>query len=139
MESVQADNVLTDRAAELDRARGRASLVDPFGRAISYLRVSVTVFTLEELDRLYSAFIARGVRKLRLTGGEPLVRRRIMTVFSSLSRYLRSGRLDELTLTTNSSQPGKYAQEFRAHGVHRRHRRKAPLVDAQGECCLNSL
>ena len=115
MESVQADNVLTDRAAapELDRARGRASLVDPFGRAISYLRVSVTdrcdfrcvycmaenmtflpkadLLTLEELDRLSSAFIARGVRKLRLTGGEPLVRRGIMTLFSSLSRHLRSG------------------------------------------------
>jgi len=143
MESVQADNVLTDRAAapELDRARGRASLVDPFGRAISYLRVSVTdrcdfrcvycmaenmtflpkadLLTLEELDRLCSAFIARGVRKLRLTGGEPLVRRGIMTLFSSLSRYLRSGRLDELTLTTNGSQLGKYAQEIRAHGVRR--------------------
>jgi len=143
MESVQADNVLTDRAAapELDRARGRASLVDPFGRAISYLRVSVTdrcdfrcvycmaedmtflpkadLLTLEELDRLCSAFIARGVRKLRLTGGEPLVRRGIMTLFSSLSRYLRSGRLDELTLTTNGSLLGKYAQEIRAHGVRR--------------------
>ena len=104
MESVQADNVLTDRAAapELDRARGRASLVDPFGRAITYLRVSVTdrcdfrcvycmsenmtflpkpdLLTLEELDRLCSAFVARGVRKLRLTGGEPLVRRAIMTL-----------------------------------------------------------
>ena len=143
MESVQADNVLTDRAAaqELDHARGRASLVDPFGRAISYLRVSVTdrcdfrcvycmaenmtflpkadLLTLEELDRLCSAFIARGVRKLRLTGGEPLARRGIMTLFSSLSRYLRSGRLDELTLTTNGSHLGKYAPEIRAHGVRR--------------------
>ena len=143
MESVQEDNVLTDRAAapEPDRARGRASLVDPFGRAISYLRVSVTdrcdfrcvycmaenmtflpkadLLTLEELDRLCSAFIARGVRKLRLTGGEPLVRRDIMTLLSSLSRHLRSGRLDELTLTTNGSQLGKYAQEIGAHGVRR--------------------
>ena len=112
MENVQTDNVLTDRAAapELDRDRGRASLVDPFGRAITYLRVSVTdrcdfrcvycmsedmtflpkrdLLTLEELDRLCSAFVARGVRKLRLTGGEPLVRRDIMTLFGSLSRHL---------------------------------------------------
>jgi GTP 3',8-cyclase len=143
MESLQGNNVLADRAAapELDRARGRSSLIDPFGRAISYLRVSVTdrcdfrcvycmaenmtflpkadLLTLEELDRLCSAFIARGVRKLRLTGGEPLVRRGIMTLFSSMSRYLRSGLLDELTLTTNGSQLGKYAQEIRSHGVRR--------------------
>ena len=143
MQGLQADNALTDRAAapEPDRARGRSSLVDPFGRAISYLRVSVTdrcdfrcvycmaenmtflpkadVLTLEELDRLCSAFIARGVRKLRLTGGEPLVRHGIMTLFSSLSRHLHSGRLDELTLTTNGSQLRKYAQEIRAHGVRR--------------------
>jgi GTP 3',8-cyclase len=116
-------------------------LVDPFGRAISYLRVSVTdrcdfrcvycmaenmtflpkadVLSLEELDRLCSAFIARGVRKLRLTGGEPLVRRGIMTLVSSLSRHLSSGQLDELTLTTNGSQLGKYAQELKSHGVQR--------------------
>ncbi|MGH6767339.1 MAG: GTP 3',8-cyclase MoaA, partial [Bradyrhizobium sp.] len=116
-------------------------MVDPFGRAISYLRVSVTdrcdfrcvycmaenmtflpkvdLLTLEELDRLCSAFVAGGVRKLRLTGGEPLVRREIMTLFSSLSRHLRSGRLEELTLTTNGSQLGKYAQEIKAHGVRR--------------------
>jgi GTP 3',8-cyclase len=143
MQGVQADNVVTDRAAALepDRVRGRSSLVDPFGRAISYLRVSVTdrcdfrcvycmaenmtflpkadVLTLEELDRLCSAFIARGVRKLRLTGGEPLVRHGIMTLFSSLSGHLRSGRLDELTLTTNGSQLRKYAQEISAHGVRR--------------------
>src|ERR1700689_169615 len=109
----------------LDGAAGRPSLVDPFGRDISYLRVSVTdrcdfrcvycmsenmaflpkadVLTLEELDRLCSAFIARGVRKLRLTGGEPLVRRGIMTLLNSLSRHLRSGALDQLTLTTNRS------------------------------------
>src|SRR5450756_2873111 len=104
-------------------------MTDPFGRTISYLRVSVTdrcdlrcfycmsenmtflpkadLLSLEELDRLCSAFVARGVRKLRLTGGEPLVRRGIMTLFGALSRYLRSGRLDELTLTTNGSQLGK--------------------------------
>ena len=118
-------------ARKFDGAAGRPSLVDPFGRGISYLRVSVTdrcdfrcvycmaenmaflpkadVLTLEELDRLCSAFIARGVRKLRLTGGEPLVRRGIMTLVNSLSRHLHTGDLDELTLTTNGSQLAKYA------------------------------
>jgi GTP 3',8-cyclase len=121
-------------------ARGRA-LVDPFERTISYLRVSVTdrcdfrcvycmsedmtflpktdLLTLEELDRLCSAFVARGVIKLRLTGGEPLVRRGIMTLFASLSRHLKSGTLKELTLTTNGSQLVKYAGELKAHGVKR--------------------
>ena len=119
----------------------RPALVDPFGREITYLRVSVTdrcdfrcvycmaehmtflpkadLLTLEELDRLCSAFIARGVRKLRLTGGEPLVRRGIMTLFATLSRHLASGALDELTLTTNGSQLAKYAAELAAHGVQR--------------------
>src|SRR5215470_6926118 len=118
-----------------------APMVDPFGRAISYLRVSVTdrcdfrcvycmsehmtflpkadLLTLEELDRLCSAFIARGVRKLRLTGGEPLVRRGIMTLFGSLARHLDSGELDELTVTTNGSQLPKYAAELAALGVKR--------------------
>ena len=122
-------------------AAERPALVDPFGRAITYLRVSVTdrcdfrcvycmaenmaflpkadVLTLEELDRLCSAFVARGVRKLRLTGGEPLVRRGIMTLVTSLSRHLRSGELDELTLTTNGSQLAKYAEEIKAAGVRR--------------------
>ena len=126
---------------ELDGAAGRRELVDPFGRAITYLRVSVTdrcdfrcvycmaenmsflpkaeVLTLEELDRLCSAFIARGIRKLRLTGGEPLVRRGIMTLVNSLSRHLRSGQLDELTLTTNGSQLSKYAEDIKAAGVQR--------------------
>jgi cyclic pyranopterin phosphate synthase len=130
------------RAAELSRpSRQRAPLVDPFQRAITYLRVSVTdrcdfrcvycmsehmtflpkadLLTLEELDRLCSAFISKGVRKLRLTGGEPLVRRGIMTLFSSLSRHLDSGDLDELTLTTNGSQLPKYAAELAALGVRR--------------------
>src|SRR5579875_3955848 len=111
-------------------------MIDPFGRTISYLRVSVTdrcdlrcvycmaenmtflpkadLLTLEELDRLCSAFIARGVRKLRLTGGEPLVRRGIMTLVGSLSRHLRTGELEELTLTTNGSQLAKYADELKA-------------------------
>jgi GTP 3',8-cyclase len=116
-------------------------LVDPFGRAITYLRVSVTdrcdfrcvycmaedmtflpkadVLSLEELDRLCSAFVAKGVRKLRLTGGEPLVRRGIMTLVASLARHLGSGALDELTLTTNGSQLRKYAADLAAHGVRR--------------------
>src|ERR1700688_3645585 len=118
-----------------------APLVDPFARHITYLRVSVTdrcdfrcvycmaenmtflpkgdLLTLEELDRLCSAFVARGVRKLRLTGGEPLVRSGIMTLFASLSRHLSSGALDELTLTTNGSQLPKYAAELFGHGVRR--------------------
>src|SRR5881392_2262090 len=127
---------------DLDRnGRRPAPLVDPFARAITYLRVSVTdrcdfrcvycmsenmtflpkadVLSLEELDRLCSAFIAKGVRKLRLTGGEPLVRRGIMTLVASLSRHLDAGALDELTLTTNGSQLPKYASELAGHGVRR--------------------
>jgi cyclic pyranopterin phosphate synthase len=77
------------------------------------------ILTLEELDRLCSAFVARGVRKLRLTGGEPLVRRGIMTLVNSLSRHLRSGDLTELTLTTNGSQLEKYAHDLRAAGIRR--------------------
>ncbi|MGN6460194.1 MAG: GTP 3',8-cyclase MoaA [Pseudolabrys sp.] len=116
-------------------------LIDPFARAITYLRVSVTdrcdlrcvycmsehmtflpkadLLTLEELDRLCSAFVARGVRKLRMTGGEPLVRRGVMTLFSSLSRHLESGALDELTLTTNGTQLAKHAADLKACGVER--------------------
>jgi cyclic pyranopterin phosphate synthase len=116
-------------------------LVDPFARAITYLRVSVTdrcdfrcvycmaenmtflpkadLLSLEELDRLCSAFVDRGVRKLRLTGGEPLVRRGIMTLFTSLSRHLATGALDELTLTTNGSQLPKYAGQLADLGVKR--------------------
>jgi cyclic pyranopterin phosphate synthase len=127
--------------AELDSGAGRQPLIDPFGRAISYLRVSVTdrcdfrcvycmaenmsflpkseILTLEELDRLCSAFVTRGVRKLRLTGGEPLVRRGIMTLVNSLARHLRTGHLDELTLTTNGSQLEKYARDLRAAGIRR--------------------
>ena len=116
-------------------------MIDPFGRKVTYLRVSVTdrcdfrcvycmaeamtflpkpeVLSLEELDRLCSAFIAKGVRKLRLTGGEPLVRRGIMTLVQSLSRHLESGALDELTLTTNGSQLEKHAQALVEAGVRR--------------------
>jgi cyclic pyranopterin phosphate synthase len=130
---------------EFDRALeggiARPTLIDPFGREITYLRVSVTdrcdfrcvycmnehmaflpkadLLTLEELDRLCSAFVARGVRKLRLTGGEPLVRRGIMTLFSTLARHLASGRLEELTLTTNGSQLEKYAKDLAAVGIKR--------------------
>jgi GTP 3',8-cyclase len=142
MDSVEVKDVETDELnGALDGASGRPTLLDPFGRSITYLRVSVTdrcdfrcvycmsehmaflpkaeLLTLEELDRLCSAFVARGVRKLRLTGGEPLVRRGIMTLFTSLSRHLAAGLLDELTLTTNGSQLGKYATELKAHGVRR--------------------
>src|SRR6476469_3483816 len=118
-----------------------APMIDPFGRAITYLRVSVTdrcdfrcvycmaedmhflpkqdLLTLEELDRLCSAFIARGVRKLRLTGGEPLVRRNVMSLVRTLSRHLSSGALDELTLTTNGSQLSRFAAELADCGVRR--------------------
>ena len=116
-------------------------MTDPFGRTISYLRVSVTdrcdlrcfycmsedmtflpkadLLTLEELDRLCSAFIAKGVRKLRLTGGEPLVRRNVMSLVRSLSRHLDTGALNELTLTTNGSQLARFAGELRDCGVRR--------------------
>src|SRR5450756_1379192 len=116
-------------------------MTDPFGRTISYLRVSVTdrcdlrcfycmsedmtflpkadLLTLEELDRLCSAFIAKGVRKLRLTGGEPLVRRNVMSLVRSLSRHLKTGALNELTLTTNGSQLARFAGELADCGVRR--------------------
>jgi cyclic pyranopterin phosphate synthase len=127
-----------DPTADMTRP---APLVDPFARAITYLRVSVTdrcdfrcvycmaedmtflpkaeVLTLEELDRLCSAFIGLGVRKLRLTGGEPLVRRNVMGLIRGLGRHLDSGALDELTLTTNGSQLARYADELADAGVRR--------------------
>ncbi len=117
------------------------AIIDPFGRAITYLRVSVTdrcdfrcvycmaenmtflpkaeILTLEELDRLCSAFVRRGVRKLRLTGGEPLVRKNVMSLVRSLSRHLGTGALDELTLTTNGSQLARFAGELADCGVRR--------------------
>ena len=116
-------------------------MIDPFGRTISYLRVSVTdrcdlrcfycmaedmtflpkadLLTLEELDRLCSAFIARGVTKLRLTGGEPLVRRNVMSLVRSLSRHLTSGALRELTMTTNGTQLARFASELADCGIRR--------------------
>ncbi len=117
------------------------SMIDPFGRHVTYLRVSVTdrcdfrcvycmsehmsflpkaeLLSLEELDRLCSAFVARGVKKLRITGGEPLVRKNIMWLMRQLSRHLGTGALDELTLTTNGSQLARYAGELAAIGVKR--------------------
>ncbi|SFP70792.1 GTP 3',8-cyclase MoaA [Tranquillimonas alkanivorans] len=116
-------------------------LIDPYLRPISYLRVSVTdrcdfrcvycmsenmtflpkkeLLTLEELDRMCSAFVKLGVKKLRITGGEPLVRRDIMTFFRSMSRHLDSGDLKELTLTTNGSQLARFADDLYAAGVRR--------------------
>jgi GTP 3',8-cyclase len=116
-------------------------LIDPFARAISYLRVSVTdrcdfrctycmsenmtflpkadLLSLEELDRLCSVFVQMGVQKLRITGGEPLVRKGIMTFFKGMSRHLESGALQELTLTTNGSQLARYAADLAACGIRR--------------------
>ncbi len=119
----------------------QSAMIDPFGRSITYLRVSVTdrcdfrctycmaedmtflpkrdLLTLEELDRLCSVFIDKGVRKLRLTGGEPLVRKNVLHLVRQLSRHLSSGALDELTLTTNGSQLARHAAELAACGVRR--------------------
>ncbi|MCB2095120.1 MAG: GTP 3',8-cyclase MoaA [Rhodobacteraceae bacterium] len=116
-------------------------LIDPFARPISYLRVSVTdrcdfrctycmsehmqflpkkdLLTLEELDRLSSAFIRMGVKKLRITGGEPLVRKGIMSYFRAMSRHLETGALRELTLTTNGSQLARFAGDLADCGVRR--------------------
>ena len=117
------------------------NMIDPFGRSITYLRVSVTdrcdfrctycmaedmvflpkkdLLSLEELDRLCTVFIEKGVRKLRLTGGEPLVRKNIMHLVRQLSRHLETGALEELTLTTNGSQLSRFAQELADCGVKR--------------------
>jgi len=116
-------------------------LIDPFGRTIDYLRISVTdrcdfrcvycmpeamtflpradVLSLEEIDTIASAFVARGTRKLRLTGGEPLVRRGVIDLVRSLARHLASGALDELTMTTNGSQLRNFAKDLAAAGIRR--------------------
>jgi len=116
-------------------------MIDPFGRTISYLRISVTdrcdfrcvycmaedmhflpkaeILSLEEIDMLASAFVAKGVRKLRLTGGEPLVRRNVMWLIERLGRHLGTGALDELTVTTNGSQLARFADGLAAAGVRR--------------------
>ncbi|EME67501.1 molybdenum cofactor biosynthesis protein A, partial [Paramagnetospirillum caucaseum] len=120
---------------------GGCVMIDPFGRTVSYLRVSVTdrcdlrcvycmsedmhflpkaeILSLEELERLCGAFVRSGVRKLRLTGGEPLVRRGIMSLITNLGRLVQSGELDELTLTTNATQLARYAEDLAAAGVRR--------------------
>jgi cyclic pyranopterin phosphate synthase len=131
-------------------------MIDPFGRHVSYLRVSVTdrcdfrcvycmaenmtflpkkdMLTLEELDRLCSVFVEKGVKKLRLTGGEPLVRRNIMSLFENLSRHLKSGALEELTLTTNGSQLRKVCAASLpiAACAHQRVARHAGRGEVQG-------
>ena len=135
-------NSAEERPGDTDAARHLApSMVDPFGRTVSYLRVSVTdrcdfrcvycmaenmtflpkkdLLSLEELDRLCTVFVEKGVRKLRLTGGEPLVRKNILWLIRSLSRHLASGALEELTLTTNGSQLPRYAAELADCGVRR--------------------
>ncbi|HSE77948.1 MAG TPA: GTP 3',8-cyclase MoaA [Alphaproteobacteria bacterium] len=132
---------MTNLHSETNLGSPTAPLIDPYQRRISYLRVSVTdrcdfrcvycmaedmaflpkaeILTLEELDRLCSSFVRMGVRKLRLTGGEPLVRRNIMWLFKRLGRHLASGDLAELTVTTNGSQLGRYAGELAEAGVRR--------------------
>ncbi|MGZ3273839.1 MAG: GTP 3',8-cyclase MoaA [Caulobacteraceae bacterium] len=122
-------------------AKARTALVDPFGRSIDYVRVSVTdrcdfrcvycmaehqvflpkaeVLTIEELDRLCTAFVGLGTKKLRMTGGEPLMRKGFMELVAGLSRHLKSGALEELTLTTNGSQLGRFADDLARHGVRR--------------------
>ncbi len=119
----------------------RPALVDGFGRAVTYLRVSVTdrcdlrcvycmaermvflpkaeVLTLEELDQVSTAFIEMGVRKLRLTGGEPLVRKGFLELVAGLARHLKTGALDELTLTTNGTHLAEHAADLAALGVRR--------------------
>jgi cyclic pyranopterin phosphate synthase len=119
----------------------RPALIDGFGRTVTYLRVSVTdrcdlrcvycmaehmtflpkaqVLTLEELDRIASGFVALGVKKLRITGGEPLVRKGLMTLIENLSRHLKTGALEELTLTTNGTRLVEFAPDLARHGVRR--------------------
>ena len=116
-------------------------MIDPFGRSVTYLRVSVTdrcdfrcvycmaedmtflpkaeVLSLEEIDRRCGAFIDLGVRKIRLTGGEPLVRKNVMSLVRNLGRHLESGALDELTLTSNGSQLARFADELVDCGIRR--------------------
>ena len=116
-------------------------MMDPFGRNVTYLRISVTdrcdlrcvycmsedmtflprrdLLSLEELDRVCSAFVSLGVRKIRITGGEPLVRRDVLTLFQNLGRHLKTGALEEVTLTTNGNHLAKHAVALREAGVRR--------------------
>jgi len=145
-ERIQGETNVTDGkivlpAADRETYSAPSPMIDPFGRAVTYLRVSVTdrcdfrcvycmaedmtflpkreVLSLEELDRLCTAFVEKGVRKIRLTGGEPLVRKNIMSLIRSLGRHLDSGALDELTVTTNGSQLQRFAAELHDCGVRR--------------------
>jgi cyclic pyranopterin phosphate synthase len=133
--------IVVPNSTDTGSAPSTASMIDPYGRMVSYLRVSVTdrcdfrcvycmaedmtflpkreLLTLEELDRLCTAFIDKGVRKLRLTGGEPLVRKNIMSLIRSLGRHLETGALEELTITTNGSQLSRFANELYECGVRR--------------------
>ncbi len=133
--------VITDQSKPHQGDAGDGALIDPYGRTVDYLRVSVTdrcdfrcvycmsehmtflpkrdLLSLEELDQVCSTFVDLGVRRLRITGGEPLVRRNIMHLFRSLSRHLKTGQLDELTVTTNGSQLAKHAAELADCGVRR--------------------
>jgi cyclic pyranopterin phosphate synthase len=135
-------DIMTDKASTKNAREAKQSpLIDPFGRHISYVRISVTdrcdfrcvycmaenmtflprreLLSLEELDRLCSAFIELGVKKLRITGGEPLVRKNIMQLFEKLSRHINTGQLDELLLTTNGSQLKTHAEGLFKAGVRR--------------------
>ena len=125
----------------LEAKTAMAMLVDPYGREISYIRISVTdrcdfrcvycmsedmtflpkkdLLTLEELDRLASTFVRLGTRRIRITGGEPLVRKGVMQLFRDLGRHLDGGGLEELTVTTNGSQLARYADDLREAGVRR--------------------
>lgn len=136
-----ADNDAAAGSGDSHRSAALRSLLDPYGRTVTYLRVSVTdrcdfrcvycmaeqmtflprreLLSLEELERLCSAFVHLGVRKLRITGGEPLVRRGIMKLFAGLSPHLAAGALDELTLTTNAGQLAEHADALAACGVRR--------------------
>jgi len=130
-----------DASSPQAQSSPRGALTDSFGRTVTYLRVSVTdrcdlrcvycmsehmtflpkaqVLTLEELDRIASAFVDLGTRKLRITGGEPLVRKGLMGFIQGLSRHLKSGALDELTLTTNGTQLAAFAGPLADAGVRR--------------------
>ncbi len=125
----------------MNKSSAGPALIDPFGRAVSYLRVSVTdrcdlrcvycmsedmtflpkaeLLSLEELDRVCTVFVEQGVRKLRITGGEPLVRRDVISLFQSLGRHLKTGALEELTLTSNGTQLAKFADDLKRAGVRR--------------------
>ena len=135
------NTIISETSGAEPLGSAKAPMIDPFGRAVTYLRVSVTdrcdfrctycmaenmtflpkkdLLTLEELDRLCRAFVDKGVRKLRLTGGEPLVRKNVMFLVRSIGERVRAGALDELTLTTNGSQLARFAAELADCGVRR--------------------